>query len=123
MLSKNKYSKINGGYILLEDYRIKTNLNSNLSIIHPYITLINGELTILSEYFWNGVTGWFTTKSTLCASLIHDSLWQLMELGILPLSYKYEVDDIYRSIAIEDGGWRWWINIQRFVLRNVKVYK
>jgi hypothetical protein len=36
-------------------------------------------------------------------SLLHDALFQLIRLELLPLSYKQEADEILHDVCIEDG--------------------
>jgi len=108
------------GFILTKDYVIKTNITQP-NIDHKFFSLHNGILIIKKGYWWNGVTGWVTTKSTLRSSLVHDCFYQMMQESLLNLRYKTRVDKLYYNMAIEDGGWKWWIKTQCNVLKLVKI--
>lgn len=74
-------------------------------VLTPWIQLLpNGQLSIYSGYCWDGASGpTWDSKCSMRGSLVHDSLYQLIRLGLLPLSFKDEADMLFRDICIEDG--------------------
>jgi len=88
---------------------VNTGLKVKESIRTRFLTLFtSGLLFIEIGYAWNGASGpTIDTKSSIRASLVHDALYQLIRMGLLPLSYRAEIDRLFRRILIEDGMWRW----------------
>ena len=43
------------------------------------------------------------TKATMYAALVHDALYQLIRLGILPKGSRKEADKLFRRLLKEDG--------------------
>ena len=63
-----------------------------------------GNLTIAAGYAWDGPSGpTIDTKSAMRGSLLHDSGYQLLRLGLLPQSTRGEWDALYEKCCIEDG--------------------
>lgn len=93
-------------YQLAEDYSIKTDVLT-FSIDTEYIKLnSDGMLTIKEGYSWDGASGpTVDTNSTYRGSLVHDAFYQLMREKFIPLTYRKQADDIFRSIIVEDGMW------------------
>lgn len=84
------------------------------NIEHDYISLAtDGTLTIRRGYAWDGPSGpTFDTKNFMRGSLVHDSLYQLIGEGLLPLSDREQADCELRRICIEDGMSAiraWWV--------------
>ena len=100
-LSKYKYE-------LLESYFHDVGICPAEDIFTRYVSLLEtGVLAISERYAWDGPSGpTVDTKSSLRASLVHDALYQLMDMGLLPWSYRERADCLLRDIAIEDGMWR-----------------
>lgn len=64
----------------------------------------NGFLFVYAGYAWDGPSGpTFDTDNFMRASLIHDTLYQMMREGLLPQEYRDEADEIMRKICLEDG--------------------
>jgi hypothetical protein len=91
-------------YQLWETYSTQTNI-LGYDITTNFITLTpDGLLTILKYYAWDGPSGpTFDTKNFMEGSLVHDALYQLMRMGLLPQSCKEYADDRLRSDCIRDG--------------------
>jgi len=121
LVNNIKYKSTFTGFKLNEDYIIKVDFGITKPIIHKYFSYINGILTIRKGYWWNGVTCWFTTKSSLEASLVHDTFYQMMELRLLPLHYKLRFDNYYEWMLIQNGAWEWYARLSSFVLYRIKV--
>jgi hypothetical protein len=90
-----------------------------------------GVLTILKGYAWDGPSGpTYDSKNSLRASLVHDSLYQCIRLGLLPSEVRGYADIELDKILKEDGMWvvrRWyWLKGVRWfagsaaILGNVK---
>jgi len=100
-LSKYKYE-------LLESYFHDVGIHPDKDIFTRYVSLLETGVLVISErYAWDGPSGpTVDTKSSLRASLVHDALYQLMDMGFLPWTYQERADCLLRDIAIEDGMWR-----------------
>lgn len=70
-----------------------------------FITLSpTGLLTINRYYAWDGPSGpTFDTKNFMEGSLVHDVLYQLMRMGLLPQSCRDYADDRLKADCIRDG--------------------
>lgn len=95
-------------YELLELYWHNVGIQVPVDIITRYVSLLaDGTLVISERYAWDGPSGpTVDTKNSLRASLVHDALYQLMDMGLLPWSHQGRADCLLRDIAIEDGMWR-----------------
>ena len=93
-------------YQLCREHTEYTGIYPSRGGIHTdYLDLAeNGLLTIRKGYAWDGPSGpAIDTKDSLRGSLIHDALYQLMRLGLLPQSCRAEADALLRDICIDDG--------------------
>ena len=55
-------------------------------------------------YAWDGASGpTVDTKGTMRAALVHDALYQLMRLGVIPQSKRKAIDKLFRRHLKEDG--------------------
>ena len=69
-----------------------------------YMSLsLSGILTVKKGYAWDGATGGIETHVIRRASLIHDAYCQLIEKGCIPISFRLNVDIVFRRICKEDG--------------------
>jgi len=90
-------------YKLTEDFVIEIGI-MDITIDHPYIKLKDGVLTIKKGYAWNGSSGLsIDTKTNHIASLVHDAMYQLFRLELLPIEYRNMSDIIYRSLCLKAG--------------------
>ena len=64
-------------------------------------------LKINCGYRWDGCSGpTFDTPTNMRAGLVHDALYQLMRLGVLPQAARAQADREFLHIMKEDGmGW------------------
>ncbi len=99
-------------YQLTKDFSQKTNI-TGFNITTEYLRLeTNGLLHIKKGYCWDGPSGpTIDTKSAMRGSLVHDALYQLIRMGLLPLSNREAADKELYIILLEDGmwGWRAWL--------------
>ena len=110
----SSYIKYKSGY----KYQLVSDFSINIDIVWynvstDYITLNNtGRLIILKGYAWDGPSGpTYDSKNSLRASLVHDSLYQCMRLGLLPSETRVYADEELNKILKEDGMWgirRWY---------------
>lgn len=86
-----------------------------------YLLLRNDGLMIAKTgYCWDGPSGpSVDTKTFMRGSLFHDAGYQLIRLGLLPRSYKRQIDDLLKRICLEDGmsSFRAW-----YVHRSVVLF-
>lgn len=91
-------------YQLAEDYVITTDI-LGYEIDIQFIKLDkDGKLTTRSGYAWDGASGpTLDTPDSMRGSLVHDVLYQLMRMGLLPQSLRAYADKLLEDICIEDG--------------------
>lgn len=116
MRNKVYYEKLDDWkYRLCEEYAIQTKLRVEGYIHTAFISLSpSGVLTIKKGYAWDGASGpTIDTKSTMRGSLVHDALYQLGRLKLLPENGKALADKLFYFILKEDGtgrfrSWYYW---------------
>lgn len=91
-------------YQLWETYTTQTDI-VGYDIVTDFIILTpSGLLTILKFYAWDGPSGpTFDSKNFMEGSLLHDALYQLMRMGLLPQRYRKYADDRLKADCIRDG--------------------
>ena len=81
---------------------------------------IDGILTARKGYCWDGPSGpSIDTNTFMRGSLFHDAGYQLIRMGLLPIEYKGQIDDLLKRICLEDGmsSFRAW-----YVHRSVVMF-
>ena len=112
-------------YQLSTTYIITIPLTPPAGIVTDYIALtVTGTLIISAGYAWDGASGpaldsIFGTKAIMRGALVHDALYQLIRLGLLPETERKKADDILRDICLEDGmttvrAWYVWKAVRMF---------
>lgn len=100
--------KYSSGYKfqLNSDVVVQTTLRPDQPcVIQGYVFLdTDGMLYIYRGYAWNGCTNAPDTDSNLLAGLVHDALYQLMQIGVLDKSFKADADNMLRDIMISQGS-------------------
>ena len=108
-------------YQLAEQYQVGVGIFLKRAIVTDFIELgTNGVITIKAGYAWDGPSGpTVDTKSFMRGSLVHDALYQLMRMGLLPQAYREPADKLLRQHCREDGmyGWRVW-----YVFKSVRKF-
>ena len=85
-----------------------------------FIRVYQGWVIIKAGYAWDGPSGpTFDTRSFMRGSLIHDALYQLMRMSLLPQHHRSEADDCLVMICDEDGMWS---IRQKYVLFGVSEF-
>ncbi len=100
-------------YQSMREYKYQTTIHLNLDVkIQGFISLSSaGLLTIAKGYAWDGPSGpTIDTKTFMRGSLVHDALYQLMRMKLLPITFKDYADRTLQQICKEDGmcGFRAW---------------
>ncbi len=104
-MSQISYRKLNGyKYELARDYCHSTEIQG-YEILTPFLAIDKtGLLFIKKGYAWDGASGpTFDSKCTIRGSLIHDSIYQLIRLKLLPHICKQVADNLLHDICVEDG--------------------
>ncbi|MFA7287337.1 MAG: DUF1353 domain-containing protein [Melioribacteraceae bacterium] len=89
-------------------------MTEHLNYEADFLKISGAMLIIEAGYAWDGPSGpTWDSKSSMRASLIHDALYQLMRIGILPEKCREQADDVLYDICIEDGmfkprAWIWY---------------
>lgn len=91
-------------YRLLENEEFSTGI-SGIYAQTEYLTIFDSGLLICKKgYCWDGASGTtLDTDDTMRGSLGHDSIYQLIRLGILSEDHRIEADKLLRKWLIEDG--------------------
>jgi hypothetical protein len=91
------------------------------SFIATYLGMTpSGTLIIREGYMWDGASGpTMDSECSMRASLLHDALFQLIRLNLLPLKIKPIADKLFHDILIHDGmapirAMFWYEAIQHF---------
>lgn len=93
-----KYSK-GYKYQLESGVEFRTLFCPAVKITTSFITLHpNGVIKLIGGYACDGPSGGVHTKLSIYISFLHDALYQLMRLGLLPYSQWRKADwELYRS--------------------------
>lgn len=93
-------------YQLAADYYLVFPHTPAVPIDIPYLSFdVTGLLTIRQGYCWDGPSGpTVDTKTSLRSSLVHDAIYQLIRLELLPEDpWRLWADEALRTLCIEDG--------------------
>lgn len=94
-------------YQLIDDYAVDTGIRGFAAETRYVGITPAGRVFIRAGYAWDGPSGpTIDTGSSLRGSLVHDALYQLMRLGLLPEDCRARADAILEEICVEDGMWR-----------------
>ena len=101
-------------YQLAEDYSVRVKIFPVEMLDTKFLCLTRtGVLTLRHGYACDGASGCaFDTKTIMRGAFVHDALYQLLRLGLLPQRYRLEADEELRRICLEDGMWKvraWWV--------------
>lgn len=92
-------------YQLAETYTVLIGICPDAWIETDFLRLEpDGTLTIRAGYAWDGPSGpAIDTRSAMRGSLVHDALYQLIRMELLPPSFRALADEEYRGLCLEDG--------------------
>lgn len=93
-------------YLVMEDYSVQTNIKPANDLVFRFMELsTTGVLIVRKSYAWDGATAFPITPNTMLrGSLVHDALYQLMQLRAL--DYKKDrilADKMLKQLCLEDG--------------------
>lgn len=94
-------------YSLWQTYRCQIGIFS-YTITHRLFTLTpDGWITIFADYPWDGPSGpTIDTPSFMRGSLVHDVLYEMLRLGLLPHDPCFHLANLeLEKICLEDGMW------------------
>jgi len=99
---------------LLSEFVFPTSITGFTEDQHSFITLETiGTLTLAAGFVWDFGSGpAIDTPDMVYASLAHDALYELMQLGLLPWSQRKEADQYFKRLLKQVGmGWmrRQWV--------------
>ena len=91
-------------YQLYEDESCQVDIHG-FNIDTQFIKLTpDGVLTAKKGYAWDGASGpTIDDKTNMRAALIHDAGYQLMSEGLIPLSYRSYIDELFYDLLLKDG--------------------
>ena len=101
------YRRVSWKYVLEEDVYLTLpgklfGLTSTYT--SPYLVVKAPQLCIRSGYAWDGASGpTVDTTATMYPALVHDALYQLIRLGVLPVARREAVDKLFRQLLKKDG--------------------
>jgi hypothetical protein len=92
-------------YQLADNYDLFVGIYPVKNIKTDWVELSRkGILSIKKGYAWDGASGpTVDTADTMRGSLVHDALYQLLRLGLLPESCRIKADELLHDICCEDG--------------------
>ena len=115
-------------YQLAETYMIVLIIQPEQRIVTDYVRFeIDGALTIEKGYAWDGPSGpTLDTSDFMRGSLVHDVLYQLLRMGLLPSEKRGQADDLLMLLCVEDGMPQWRVKlvheaVQRFAAGAAKA--
>ncbi len=94
-------------YSLWQTYRVQIGIRGQ-TVQHRLFTLDpDGWLTIFEDYPWDGPSGpTIDTPSFMRGSLVHDALYEMLRLGLLPHDPCFHQANLeLEKICLEDGMW------------------
>lgn len=91
-------------YQIAKSYSVYTGITGYLCDTEYLSLSKDGCLIIRKGYAWDGPSGpTIDTPNAMRGSLVHDALYQLMRLGLLPESCRPQADKLLHDICVEDG--------------------
>lgn len=97
------------GFYLRKTFSKKTDLKLEKDLYFPnqdepqIVLEKNGLLTIRPGYVWNGMTKGITTDNLIIPTLVHDSLYDLLQSNLLSLEYRLFIDKLFFNMCLESG--------------------
>ncbi len=104
IISRRVHYKKGYKYQLFYDMAYQTDI-TGYRVMSRYLYLdTDGTLTIKGGYCWDGASGpTIDTKNFMEGSLVHDVLYQLMRMDLLPQKCREYADDRLKADCIRDG--------------------
>lgn len=107
-------------YQLLEDYVFDVGIKARPAVVTKFVELgPKGKLLVKTGYAWDGPSGLtIDTDTFMRGSLVHDALYQLMQMGLISWKNRKLADKWLVRICKEDG--MCWIR-RRWVYAAVRL--
>lgn len=104
-MDKHVYYKKGFKYQTVNDFKCQVEIYPSSDIVTDFICLSkDGFLFLKKGYAWDGPSGpTVDTKNFMRGSLVHDALYQLMRMELLPQSAKEQADIELKKICKDDG--------------------
>ena len=95
----NKYK-----YQLVQSYITELEIRPTVRIEEKYFALsTSGELVIKDGYAWDGASWCPDVRCIMRGALVHDVLYQMLRMSLLPQTSRDTSDRVLQRICIEDG--------------------
>ncbi len=108
-------------YSLWNTYQVRIGI-LGYTVTHRLFTLTpDGWLTVFADYPWDGPSGpTIDTPSFMRGSLVHDVLYEMLRLGLLPHDPCFHLANLeLYKICLQDGMWHWRAD---YVLKAVEAF-
>ena len=100
-------------------------------VVTQYVSLtVSGFLTLSPGYAWDGMS-WIVrdTPDSMDRSAVHDALYQLGRLGLLPDGWRAQADAVFLEMGLEEANQvesrpaRWWKKARaRYTWAGVRIF-
>ena len=92
---------------LADTFTVKPPSNPVTQFAGEWLSIdINGTLTIKRGYCWDGASGpTWDTRNCKKPSLVHDALYQLMRMEVLPRGYRKHADKLFYDMLRDNSMW------------------
>jgi len=96
-------------YQLNEEFTLTTPIRPAKPIYTSFIDLNEeGWLVIRAGYAWDGASGpTIDTDNSMVASLVHDSLYQLIRMEMLDRTWRTTADTVLYELCVSAGMYQW----------------
>ena len=112
-----KYRKGKLRWRLLRQLQAQTSI-MGYDVYTDFIKLTpEGLLTLEAMYAIDGVTRGIDSAKSLRAAFLHDALFQLIAIGLLPKTCRPLADEIFLYSLMQDGFPKMWAVIRFYALR------
>jgi hypothetical protein len=110
------YFKQGYKYVTTRDYHIKFDIVPYAAFSNDFFSMdMEGNTVIFKRYAWDGCSGpTWDRSNNMIAGLLHDSLYQMIRLGLIDPKYKDYADDLLHNVMVEDGAWGWEADLYHF---------
>lgn len=103
--AKIQYRSLHGAkYVLTASYLVGTGVLDHTARTEFIDLTPDGVIVVSAGYAWDGPSGpTFDTLSFMRGSLVHDAIYQLIRMELIPPEEKAQADNLLRSFCRADG--------------------